>query len=113
MDQLITRGSTTMYGYTRRFTLVGIVDEEEVRIGLSTCSEKNQFNKKVGNKIAEHRAFKRPIKTMLISELPEEAGKNTKQRVINALVELRDAIANNPLVFHKPYDHHEMSTTLS
>jgi len=45
----------------RRFTLAGIVKDNNLHIGHSVCSEKDSFSKKKGRIIAAGRAQKNPI----------------------------------------------------
>ena len=57
----------------RRGTFAGIVDSDSntIKIGLSVCSAKDQFQKRIGRTISENRAEQQPITIIpLISETP-------------------------------------------
>lgn len=112
MDKLITRGTVSVHGNERRFTLVGLYDQEEVRVGLATCSEKDNFSKKIGRNIATHRAINRPTEVISFDEMPYEG--DDKKRVLSLLCAIRDMISANPQDYYKPYlEHFEKSTSFS
>lgn len=46
----------------KRVCLAGVPNEDRsLHIGIAECSKKDNFNKKLGRKIAEGRALKKPI----------------------------------------------------
>jgi len=45
----------------RRATFAGIVEEGEIKIGASVCSNKDQFQKRIGRAISENRANATPV----------------------------------------------------
>jgi len=56
----------------RRYTVVGLVPDEEpttLQIGISACSEKDQFNRKKGLLIARGRVQKKPVRFSIPKEL--------------------------------------------
>lgn len=56
----------------RRYTLIGLVDDTTpttMQIGIATCSEKDQYNRKRGLLIARGRASKNPAKTVPVPNL--------------------------------------------
>lgn len=58
----------------QRISLVGYINKKEnlLQIGLSECSISDQYNRKLGRKIAEGRSKKKPyIKISLDSEVTE------------------------------------------
>jgi hypothetical protein len=50
----------------RRFTVCGIINGDTINIGASLCSPKDNFNKKLGRKIARGRATSKPIMSIKI-----------------------------------------------
>lgn len=50
----------------QRRSVAGIVEGNQLRIGVSTCGPKDQFIKKLGNKISMARAEKKPSKTITL-----------------------------------------------
>lgn len=50
-------------GYEKKATFAGVINSEDnqLRIGLSVCSSKDNFCKKIGRLIAEGRAGKKPV----------------------------------------------------
>lgn len=53
------------------FTVAGVVDGNELRIGLAKCSTKDQFSKKMGRRIAEGRARSESSYSQIIEIQPE------------------------------------------
>lgn len=49
-----------------RYTIAGVIDGNEMKFGISKCSPKDQFNRKLGRVISLGRATKHPIHTMKI-----------------------------------------------
>jgi hypothetical protein len=48
----------------RRATFAGIVNNGAIQIGLSVCSKKDQFQKRIGRVISTNRAKSHPISTI-------------------------------------------------
>jgi hypothetical protein len=54
-----------------RVTICTILDGDKLSIGFTTCTGKDQFVKKIGQKIAKARAIKRPYAVVEISDIKE------------------------------------------
>lgn len=50
-----------VYHSDNRFTLVGIVEENSLKLGLAVCRDGDQFSRKMGRTIAYGRAEKKPF----------------------------------------------------
>ena len=50
----------------QRKSVAGIVEGNQLRIGISTCGPKDQFVKKLGHKISMARAEKKPSKVIYL-----------------------------------------------
>lgn len=70
-------------------------DEKEIRVGVSVCSEKDRFVKKMGRKIAYDRCMHDPLFTLDVSF----TGTNTEENLFNYCVKelnkLEKLIASN------------------
>ena len=51
----------------QRRSIAGKIENNELKIGVSICGPKDQFNRKLGRKIAEGRANKSPFKVITLS----------------------------------------------
>lgn len=60
----------------RRYTIVGIVMNSELRMGYSIASENDQFRKELGRTIAHGRAIKKPKATVKIADLNDKPAIN-------------------------------------
>jgi hypothetical protein len=54
-----------------RVTICTILDGNKISFGYSTCSDKDSYNRKVGNKIAYSRAIKKPYKVVELTNIKE------------------------------------------
>jgi hypothetical protein len=54
----------------RRATFAGIIEGKIIKVGISVCSHKDNFQKKLGRIIAEGRARKNPTCELHYEEFP-------------------------------------------
>jgi len=79
----------------RRGTFAGVVEDNVIKIGLSVCSAKDQFQKRIGRSISENRASQKPVTLIpLAGELPNGLifrravtilSKQNKNKLVNLL----------------------------
>ena len=87
-------------GYSRRGTIAAIIKNDELYIGVSLCSPKDNFSKSIGRSISAGRADKKAYKIVKIDKLkiiPGRIGKYIGSElaiVLNQIVE-----ENNICVF--------------
>ena len=69
--------------------MVGYINKEKnlLQIGISECSEKDQFNRKLGRKIAKGRSQKNPITSINIEN-------KTQKEILDSMYEFLDLMLN-------------------
>lgn len=91
----------------KRITMVGFLNQNNLQIGLSECSEKDQFNKKLGRQIAEGRAQKNPTTVINIEN-------KTQKEILDILYEFLDSMLNkNNYEKIKKVKHYNVKSKLS
>jgi len=82
------------YNNNIRFTLVGVKEDNHIRLGLSICSEKDNFSRKIGRELAYKRALNGNWLVPLKIVSPVEI-RNYLQSIVNDIDENMDWYKTN------------------
>ena len=76
-----------------RVTICSLLDGDKLSFGFTTCSSKDQYNKKIGQHISYIRAMKKPYKVVTLSDM------KTIHEISNTIIEEIYTLETNR-IFH-------------